>query len=264
MIAIRFTNIRLPGGAFSSLPSPPEVDIDDMVGLRTRSFRDQSLVNRRYCATRAKPFRLLARVRRVSPACCGSTGLSRFSNDDLLAFLPDCLVYCEHSNIGKYCLADEIRAVLTPGAGWLLRQHNINMVVRQNETAGVGVGRNIERKCARRPCGRIVAMKPRPLAATTLESRIGSPSKTGVRTMAPTKSLIASGRSVFLITFDPVEAAGQVCQPTSPSVITWAVSRSEPCDQHIDGSERRRRWGCLGCFRGPTTTRKHGGDPPGG
>ena len=70
---------------------------------------------------------------------------------------------------------------------------------------------------ARMPCGRMAAMKPPPLAATTLESRIGSPAATGVRTIAPTKSLMASGRSVFLMKLAVAAAAGQVCQPTSPS-----------------------------------------------
>ena len=58
-------------------------------------------------------------------------------------------------------------------------------------------------------------MKPPPLAATTLGSRIGSPATTGVRTMAPTKSLMASGRSGFLMKLELAAAAGQVCQPTS-------------------------------------------------
>ena len=63
-------------------------------------------------------------------------------------------------------------------------------------------------------------MKPPPLATTTLESRMGSPAETGVRTIAPTKSLMASGRSVFLMKFELAEAAGQVCQPISPSPTT--------------------------------------------
>src|SRR5208282_2016574 len=60
---------------------------------------------------------------------------------------------------------------------------------------------------ARMPCGRMAAMKPLPLAATTLGSRIGSPAAMDERTMAPTKSLMASGRSVFLMKIALAEAA---------------------------------------------------------
>ena len=76
------------------------------------------------------------------------------------------------------------------------------------------------------PCGRMAAMKPPPLAMTTLGSRIGSPATRDERTMAPTKSLIASGRSVFLMKVALAEAAGQVCQPMSPAPTTWPVLRS--------------------------------------
>src|SRR5208282_5501335 len=46
------------------------------------------------------------------------------------------------------------------------------------------------------------------------------------RTMAPTKSLMASGRSVFLMKVALAEAAGQVSQPMSPAPTTWPVLRS--------------------------------------
>src|SRR5271165_6578625 len=61
---------------------------------------------------------------------------------------------------------------------------------------------------------------------TTLESRMGSPATIGERTIAPTNSLIASGRSLFLTRAELDDVAGQVCQPRSPSLITCPVLRS--------------------------------------
>ena len=144
MVAIWFADIGYPRALFVAAIAA-EVDIDDMVGLRTLSFRGRRL-RIDDTAQRERNRSLLARVRKFLGLLRIDLDCRGFANDDLLAFLiPDCLVYCEHSNIGKYCLADDIGAVLTPRASWFLRQHNINMVVRQNETAGVGVGRNIER-----------------------------------------------------------------------------------------------------------------------
>src|SRR5215831_14166115 len=79
---------------------------------------------------------------------------------------------------------------------------------------------------ARIPCGRTAAMKPPPLARTTLESRIGSPATIGERTIAPLNSLIASGRSLFLTKAELADAAGQVRQPRSLSLIACPVLRS--------------------------------------
>ena len=70
-------------------------------------------------------------------------------------------------------------------------------------------------------------MKPPFLATTTLLSRIGSPAATGLRTIAPTKSLMASGRSDFLMKLELAASAGQVCQPTSRSPTTWPTPRSD-------------------------------------
>ena len=56
---------------------------------------------------------------------------------------------------------------------------------------------------------------------------MGSPAEMGERTIAPTKSLIASGRSVCLTKLDPAEAAGHVCQPISAASIVLPVSRSD-------------------------------------
>ena len=43
---------------------------------------------------------------------------------------------------------------------------------------------------------------------------------------------MASGRSVFLMKFELAAAAGQVCQPISPSPITWPRVEIGLGDQH--------------------------------
>jgi hypothetical protein len=55
---------------------------------------------------------------------------------------------------------------------------------------------------------------------------MGSPATIGERTIAPTNSLIASGRSLFLTRAELDDVAGHVCQPRSPSLITCPVLRS--------------------------------------
>ena len=106
------------------------------------------------------------------------------------------------------------------------RQDHVDMVVRQDEAAGAGFRRHVHRYRAhavrqdrgheaaalghRRPWSRGWARPPPSASATT----------------APTKSLIASGRSLFLTRAELADAAGQVCQPTSPSLITCPVLRS--------------------------------------
>ena len=52
---------------------------------------------------------------------------------------------------------------------------NVDVVVRQDEAAGAVCPARRRSRIARMPCGKIAAMKPPPLPATTLESRIGSP-----------------------------------------------------------------------------------------
>ena len=79
---------------------------------------------------------------------------------------------------------------------------------------------------ARMPCGRIAAMKPPPLAATTLGSRIGSPASDrhahdGADEIFDGVRPIGLSDEIRL-----AEAAGQVCQPTSRAPTTWPVSRS--------------------------------------
>jgi hypothetical protein len=94
------------------------------------------------------------------------------------------------------------------------------VVVRQDESAEIDV------ETARKPCGRIAAMKPLPLANTTFGSAIGSPGATGMRTMAPVNCSMAFGRSDFLMKLGPIETVGQICHPTSGAVMTWPRLRS--------------------------------------
>src|SRR5262249_53445883 len=125
----------------------------------------------------------------------------------------------EHPHVAQNRLADEFldagglfRGLVT------VRQHHVDVIVGQDEAASAGIGCHVQRYRTH-PAGRIAAMKP-PLALTTLLSRIGSPAATGLRTMAPTKSLMASGRSDFLMKLELAASAGQVCQPTSCSPTT--------------------------------------------
>jgi hypothetical protein len=55
---------------------------------------------------------------------------------------------------------------------------------------------------------------------------MGSPLATDTRTMAPTNSLMAFGRSVFLMNAEFAAAVGQVCHPTSMLPINCPLARS--------------------------------------
>ena len=104
-------------------------------------------------------------------------------------------------------------------------ENHVHMIVRQDEAAGVVIRRYVERDRAHavRQDGGHEAATP---GQDDLESRMGSPATIGERTIAPTNSLIASGRSLFLTRAELADAAGQVCQPRSPSLITCPVLRS--------------------------------------
>src|SRR3954452_13453184 len=56
------------------------------------------------------------------------------------------------------------------------------------------VSGEISVEMARMPAGRIAAMKPDPLALTSLGSRIGSPAMNGARAIEPAIWVVASGR----------------------------------------------------------------------
>ena len=94
-------------------------------------------------------------------------------------------------------------------------------------------------------------------------SRIGSPAAMDERTMAPTKSLMASGRSLFLMKIALAEAAGQVCQPMSPAPTILAGSEIGLGDQHVDRRERRRWRRYLGRLGLSKAARQHGGSAAG-
>ena len=81
--------------------------------------------------------------------------------------------------------------------------------------------------------------------------------------MAPTNSLMASGRSVFLMKLELADGGG----PGLPADIARADHLAGVeigfGDQHVDGRERRRRR-LLGRFRRAAAARQHGGDAAGG
>ena len=75
---------------------------------------------------------------------------------------------------------------------------------------------------------------------------MGSPAETGVRTMAPTKSLIASGRSLFLTKFEFAESAGQVLPADIPFPDHLAGVEIGLGYKHFNCGDRLRRWRRFG------------------
>src|SRR6185312_16682262 len=80
---------------------------------------------------------------------------------------------------------------------------------------------------ARMPLGRIAAMKPDPLALTSLGSRIGSPAMNGERAIEPTIWLAASGCSLRRMKLLLAVAAGQVCHCRSSGLTDWPRPMSD-------------------------------------
>ena len=66
------------------------------------------------------------------------------------------------------------------------------------------------------PLGRIAAMKPEPLALTSLASRIGSPATNGARAIMPLIFSMASGRPDLRMKLPLRALAGQGCHCRSP------------------------------------------------
>src|SRR5258708_34599727 len=83
------------------------------------------------------------------------------------------------------------------------------------------VSGEISVEIARMPAGRMAAMKPEPLALTSLASRIGSPARNGARAIELATSLVASGRSLRRIKLLLAVAAGHVCHWRSSAVTGW-------------------------------------------
>src|SRR6185312_12030439 len=80
---------------------------------------------------------------------------------------------------------------------------------------------------ARMPVGRIAAMKPDPLALTSLGSRIGSPAMNGERAIEPTIWLAASGCSLRRMKMLLAVAAGQLCHCRSSGLTDWPRPMSD-------------------------------------
>ena len=64
---------------------------------------------------------------------------------------------------------------------------------------------------ARIPVGKMAAMKPEPLAFTSLASRIGSPATKGTRAIQPERSSMAAGREFLRMKFPVAALAGHDC-----------------------------------------------------
>ena len=85
------------------------------------------------------------------------------------------------------------------------------------------------------PVGRIAAMKPEPLAFTSLASRIGSPATKGTRAIEPERSSMACGRLFLRMKFPLDALAGHVCHCTSPGDIGLAHRNVGFGHQDVDG-----------------------------
>src|SRR5258708_31304682 len=122
---------------------------------------------------------------------------------------------------------------LTMSAG-PLRSGFFSRFERMTSTRSLGrikppapVSGEISVETARMPAGRIAAMKPEPLALTSVGWRIGSPAMNGARAIEPAISLVASGRSLGRIKLLLAVAAGQVWHCRASAVSVWPRPMSD-------------------------------------
>src|SRR4051794_39486244 len=137
----------------------------------------------------------------------------------------------------------------------LARPEFFSRLERMTSTRSLGrikppapVSGDISVEMARMPTGRIAAMKPEPLAWTSLGSRIGSPAINGARAIQPAIWVVASGRSLRRMKLLLAVEAGQLCHCTFSGVTEKATAKSEFATRKSPCCKTRDGWDAWGLF----------------